>query len=463
MLRPLRHSVAALALAACGALALSASCAAVEPERPAAGEPPPSERPAGLRIPDQLEAPVEATVFSFPTDYFYPGEVVHFLRRVRTLAPERDLVVLADPAMRRGIAEAAEGLDLTLIDTGDHLLSPWPRDPFSVGVDGAGRTVLIDRPNRQRTREGDSEMARILAEGLPDDLARAWGGVRRWRAPIPFHNGHMLSAGGDLWMSLHSLEPRILEILGTDRIPVASFGTAEGIERYLRAADRAAADFEALYGRGVRLVHPLPRSGEVAERRALLERIGGGAGFDLDSLVTLLPGPDGRLRALVGSLEEGRRLLSGLGAGDWAELIATYGLESPPEELSAEILAYQRTRRAAGLEGFLDLVAGHLEASGLAVDRLPLLLVPLGLVPGTQGLLHRDFVLSWNNVVPERRADGTRAVGFAAGLPAGDRLALDAFARAGVPLELLPPLPSSIINNGGYRCASNQVRRPGAR
>jgi hypothetical protein len=42
--------------------------------------------------------------------------------------------------------------------------------------------------------------------------------------------------------------------------------------------------------------------------------------------------------------------------------------------------------------------------------------------------------------------------------PAGDRMARDAVARSGYEPLLFPPLPCSIILNGGYRCASNEVR-----
>jgi hypothetical protein len=43
-------------------------------------------------------------------------------------------------------------------------------------------------------------------------------------------------------------------------------------------------------------------------------------------------------------------------------------------------------------------------------------------------------------------------------LTAGDAEARRIFAAAGCRLDLLPPLPSSIVLQGGYRCASNHLR-----
>ena len=70
------------------------------------------------------------------------------------------------------------------------------------------------------------------------------------------------------------------------------------------------------------------------------------------------------------------------------------------------------------------------------------------------------FLLGWNNVVVETREGGVRAEGFAALLPSGDRRARAAFRALGVHLDLLPPLVESVVRNGGYRCASNHLRRP---
>ncbi len=421
-------------------------------------------RPDELVYPDELRDPIRASILSLHSDSFAPEDVLPFLRAACAAAPEREVVVLTDPEMSEHLAPLAEEHRIVLLDDHGHPFSPWPRDPFSVVGRRGGGLVLVDRPFRQPTREADAHMARELARRLPESLERAWGGVHWGRAPIPFHNGHVLMAGGSAWISLHSLEPRILEILGLRRVPAYSFGTAEGIDRYLEAAERARADLAELYGKPVRLVHPLPESGATPERTARMQRIGGGGGFDLDSVLTLVPargdgGGDG-LRALVGDPAAGRRLLADLSAEDWTALASTYGLEIPRGRPSGPLLAYQTSDRAEGLEGFLDLAAEHLRAAGMTVDRLPLVLVPVRLLEDGERFEHEDFVVGWNNAVLEPRDGRVRAEAFSSGIPAGDRRARAVYEAAGVDLVLLPPLVSSVVRNGGYRCASNQVRIP---
>jgi len=398
---------------------------------------------------------IAASVYSLPSTFFDAGAAAVFLAGVHAVDPRRALVVLADGPQIRALSAPAARLGIQWIDTGDRHYSPWPRDPFSLTRDPHGRVVALVRPNLQAGREGDATMGIDLVRGLPPALDAAWGGARWARAAVPFHNGQVLAAGGAAWMSLHTLEPRILSSLGLARVPVASFSTAAGIDRYLAAARRAAAELAALYGRPARFVHPLPESGTAAARAALMARIGGGAGFDLDSLVTFLPGP-ARERALVADVAAGRALLAGLGAGDWRALAATYDLTA--DGLPAALAAAQRERRPEALAGFLDLAAEHLRGEGLEVRRLPLLFVPTALLRDREGVAHADFLLTWNNVVVERRDGALRAEGFASTIPAADALAAAAFAAAGARLDLLPPLVHSIVLNGGYRCASNHLR-----
>ncbi len=413
-----------------------------------------------LRFPDELDDPIAATIFSFPSSVFAPEDVRPLLAALRSLDPRRTLVALADSPMARSLAATARELDVHLVETYGRPYSPWPRDPFSTAVRGDGGLALVSRPYRQRGREADSDMARELVQSLPAKLDERWGEPVWEEAPIPFHNGHVLMAGGAAWISLHSLELQILRGLDLERVPVASFASAAGIDRYLAAARRAMAEMADLYGKPVHLVHPLPERGTAAERAALMRRIGGGAGFDLDSFLTFLPGEGGRLHALVGDVGAGRRLLQGLDASGWRALRETYGLAPAGTELASQLLAYQAGARAAGLQGFLDLIAEHLTSSGLVVGRLPLLLVPVDLLAGSRDLSYPDFVLGWNNVVVEVHDGKPAAEGFASLLPSGDRLARETYARAGTELELLPPLVASVVHNGGYRCASNQVRIP---
>jgi hypothetical protein len=123
------------------------------------------------------------------------------------------------------------------------------------------------------------------------------------------------------------------------------------------------------------------------------------------------------------------------------------------------LIAAQQEARGRSLAVYLDLVAAHLAGRGLEVRRLPLLRVPTALLADRVGLTHPDFLLTWNNVVLELRAEGLQAEGFASAWTSGDRLASRTFADSGASLHLVPPLVHSIVLNGGYRCASNHLRR----
>lgn len=421
---------------------------------------------SGLLYPDEIERPIDATFFSFPSRYFEdPEPLAALLRAVRKRAPEREIVVLADLPLRERLEEAASGLGVHWIESYGRPYSPWPRDPFSTARLPGGRLVLIDRPSLQGGREGDAWMARELIQNLPPALEAAWGGVAWGEAPFFFHNGHVVMAGGAAWTSLHGLERRILEVLGLEAVPVASFATAEGIDRYLAAARRVMDEMAAFYGKPVRLVHPLPDAGRpLPERTATMRSIGGGAGIDLDSIVSFVPhsadsGDDsGGVQALVGDLDAGRELLAALGADGLRSLRDTYGFTPPPRDLRGLLTGAQRAHRAASLDDFLDLTASHLAASGVPVRRVPLLFVPTALLADRALYEHDHFLIGWNNVVLETRDGRTTAEGFASGIPTGDARAREIYREAGVDLVLLPPLVESVKANGGYRCASNQVR-----
>ncbi|MEA2693878.1 MAG: hypothetical protein QOJ16_3265 [Acidobacteriota bacterium] len=397
-----------------------------------------------------------ASVYSLPSAFFDAGTAAAFLAGVRAVDPERRIVVLADLAQVRALADRGRALHADLLLNHGRSYSPWPRDPFSLvhrGEGRSGRVVVLVRPNLQPGREEDASLGPELVQDLPPALDAAWGEPRWARAPVPFHNGQVLLTAGAAWITLHTLEPRILALLGESRVPVASFATAAGIARYLDAARRATSELADLYGRSVRFVHPLPTAGS-----ALVTTLGGGAGYDLDSLVTLLPprAPGGKPQALVADVAAGRALLARLPAADWQALAAGYGLQA--EGLAPAMTAAQRAPRPEALAPYLDLIAIHLKSLGFAVDRLPLLFVPVPLLRDTGGLDYPDFLLTWNNVVVEKRAGKVRAEGFASLLPAGDAIAREVFVRAGVHLDLLPPLVQSVVRNGGYRCASNHLR-----
>jgi len=409
-----------------------------------------------------------ASVYSLPSTFFDPASATAFLTALRALGRERRIVVLVDLPLARALGERTRALDVDLLLNHGRPYSPWPRDPFSLVHSGDGkRVVVLVRPNLQPGREEDANLGPELVQDLPPALDTAWGEPRVGRAPVPFHNGQVLLTAKAAWISLHTLEPRILALLGESRVPVESFATAAGIDRYLGAARRAAAELARLYGRPVRFVHPLPEGGPLAAREARMTTLGGGAGYDLDSILTLLPagGPGAPPHALVADVAAGRALLSRLSPADGPALAKGYGLMEGG--LPAALAAAQDAPRPRALAPFLDLLATQLQAAGFAVDRLPLLFVPVSLLSDralATGLGEPDFLLTWNNVVVERRGNpGTpeiwRAEGFSMLLPEGDDAARAAFTRAGVHLDLLPPLVPSIVRNGGYRCASNHLRR----
>ena len=397
-----------------------------------------------------------ASVYSLASVYFSAAEASEFLAGVRRGDPERTLLALVDAAFARELGAVAAEQRIHLLPTFDRDYSPWPRDPMSLVRAEGGAVELLARPNLQRGREEDAWLAAELIQNLPEEIDRAWGGVR-WRvAPVPFHNGQVLLTGDAAWISLHTLEARILELLGLERVPVDELSTPAGVERYVAAAREAAGELAALYRRPARFVHPLGPQPAAGPR--LFARLGGGAGFDLDSYLTLLPARGGRPQALVADLDAGATLLARLGESDREALRATYGLAPAGAALTAALRRAQEAPRGRGLEAYLDLVAEQLAVEGWEVRRLPLLLVPVALLADRRGLQHEDFLVGWNNVVVERRRDAVRAEGFAAGVPAGDAAAARVFAEAGAELALLPPLVRSVVLGGGYRCASNHLR-----
>jgi hypothetical protein len=411
--------------------------------------------PAAQRFDADVAGRLTASVYSLPSFFFDEAAAGAFLAGVRAADPERTLVVLTDPPLLDRLQPRAKALRLHLIDTRGRAYSPWPRDPFSLVHARQGGVRVLARPNRQTGREEDLHLGPELVRSLPADLDGAWGKVTWAEAPVPFHNGQVLLTADAAWMTLHALEPRILALLGLDRVPVESFATPEGIDRYLAAADKAAAELGAFYGRPVRLVHPLPRTGNTEGRTELMRRLGGGAGYDLDSIVTLVPAKKGNkaVAALVADVSVGRALLARLPASDGDALRRGYGL-APGGDLAAA----QRTPEMDALAAFLDLVASHLATQGMDVRRLPLLTVPVSQLQHRAGLTHSGFLITWNNVVVETRKGAARAEGFSSLIPSGDAQAREAFGALGVHLDLLPPLVRSVILNGGYRCASNHLR-----
>ncbi len=416
--------------------------------------------PGALRFDDDWTREIAASVYSLPSSFFSAAEAKSFLAGVHSLAPKRQILVLADPAAREALGRLP---GVTALPTFGRDYSPWPRDPLSLTHRADGGLAVLIRPNLQRGREEDANLGRALIQTLPADLDRRFQQPVWTVAGVPFHNGQALIAPRAVWISIHTLEPRILEILGLDRIPVETFGTATGIDRYLAAARQAADELGVLYGRPVRFVHPLPNHGDLAARVDLLRAIGGGAGTDLDSIVTLVPrrtgAADAPPTAFVADVAAGVALLGRLSPADLAAARSTYGF-SPGVDLAGVLKAGLATPSARGLGAFLDAVASHLSAEGLEVHRLPLLFAPFAALARADELPEGGtFLIGWNNAVLETRGGAFSAEAFASGLPTGDREAVAAYATAGARLTLLPALPMGVIRGGGYRCASNHVRR----
>ena len=129
-----------------------------------------------------------------------------------------------------------------------------------------------------------------------------------------------------------------------------------------------------------------------------MRRLGGGAGYDLDSIVTFLPTKKGRVAALVADVAAGRGLLASSPPGSSnpsaaATAWSPRGTSPPPS----------RPPASNDLGSFLDLTAEHLAAQGFEVRRLPILAVPVAMLQDHEGLAHSAFLITWNNVVVERK------------------------------------------------------------
>lgn len=367
-----------------------------------------------VTMPDD-SSPITASIYSLNSEFFSFDEAQRFIDAVHKAAPKRQLIVLSDMPLKGG----------TVIDTFGRPFTPWPRDPFIVGSDKRG-VVFVNRPNAQAKREEDQNMARAIAA--------QWDHARWSIAPFPFHNGNILLTPTALWVSMHTLESRALALTGLDHVPSETFDTPSGVAHYLSVIEGAAGELEKFYRRPVRFVHAMTPSPE------LMQHLSGGAGVDLDSVLTIVPNN----HAFVGDLRLGASLARD---ADWSTARRAYKLKSIPDSQSMT------------LQPFLDEIAAELRRDGMTVHRLPLLTVPASLVdqPGVpEGF---EFLISWNNVV----LDGKRAEGFASLLSAGDDIARKAFADAGYELVLFPPLIRSVVLGGGYRCASNHVRANAAR
>ena len=101
----------------------------------------------------------------------------------------------------------------------------------------------------------------------------------------------------------------------------------------------APGELQGFYGRPVRFVHAID------DTPALMTRLGGGAGFDLDSIVTMLPRVNGKVDALVGDVRLGAAAIRGAAAGEIAALHRAYGFRDDGEALRARASSSRRAHR----------------------------------------------------------------------------------------------------------------------
>lgn len=403
--------------------------------------------------------PIRASIYSLPSAYFRFEEAAGFLRSVHEIAPQREIVVLSNEPLIQQLRRLTDEIPVRLIDTLGKAYSPWPRDPFVVAASSRGPVTLVVRPNLQARRELDVFMAREIIQNLPEELDEAWQRVQWTLAPVPFHGGHMLTTPDAIWVSAHTLLPRVKEILGIrEALDLQTLRRPQVTQSVVAAIGAAADELEAAFGLPVRLTHALPQTGTEAEIDAFEVVLGGGDGRDLDSILTIVSSPDGVVTGLVADLEMGRELLEAAPDADIRRIRELYQLLPSGKDLRGELGRAQSTPPNRQLQAYLDASAAYLRRQGIAVQRLPLLRVPEELVAEELRYARTSFMVSWNNVVLEQGAGFSRAEGFASGLDAADARVADIYASAGVSLRYVTPLSLSVMHDGGYRCASNHVR-----
>lgn len=405
---------------------------------------------------------IQASIYSLSSKFFDHQTVKSFLESVQQISQRRTIIVLADPPIVNELVEFARFLDIYLVKTYGRFYSPWPRDPFMLCQDQEGRVIFLVRPQHrlQTTRKGDDFMGLELLQNLPESLYKVWGDPHWTRTSVSFHNGQVLLTENRAWISFHTIEPRILDILNVKKIPVKSLSTKEGMSNYLRAAKKAADELGNIYNRKIEFVHPMPDIEKEKELARLVWKIGGGAGYDLDSILTLIDMPNGRLYALVGDFNKGKKLLEVQTDEDLEQFKEGFNLWPATYNLKYRLIEAQLSERAQNLNNFLDLVSENLAKNGITVFRLPIFFVPVTLLRNSSEYSFEDFLISWNNIVLENTGKIIRAEGFSSLISRGDEIAHEIFGKAGCKLLLIPPLIQSVILGGGYRCASQHLRIP---
>lgn len=441
----------------------------------------PRERPfesGSFELVDDGTSPITSHLFSLPSTHFDPAACLETLRSVRSACPEAELLVLSDfmgssqPAART-FCEELRSMGCRLLPTlGQSPPSPWLRDPMLPLEDEEGRLIFLSRPNRQSGRESDLKVSRQLVSAAAQDWDEEHREVSWSPCPTPFHGGHLIFTPGSVWLSVHSVETRVLELMNIDRIDVTKLLKPEGWANYCRAVDAAVDELGAALGVQTNLVHPWPSPPPGMSHSEFISALGGGNDIDLDVLLTLIPDQTSHagVVALVGSTDASRPLIEKLTATELETFAQSFGMDLPATQLRPRLQTWQGSPKVSGLEDFLKLVSLHLASMDIPVATTPLVFVETKLITSHPRLSndqpHVHFPLGHCNAVLERVAPtanrnsrSMRAHAFMSGLPSLDSKATSAYEEIGCQLHLHPPLIESLVLEGGFRCATQQIRK----
>lgn len=421
---------------------------------------PDAEQP--LRPDDDGLSSVQAFAFSLPSSMFDPEECRHLLVSIRAAAPNARILALSDADSLLAFGATHTGIDV--VRPWIPGLSPWLRDPMLVARSPQQDIVLLSRTFPQKNREADREAARQLISTAPAEWEANLGPVRWINKDFPFHGGQLLFTPGTAWISVHSLEQRILSILQVDHIDPAMLHQDDEWTAFVGAADQATKELAALTNLEVRMVHPWPSPPPGMNRESFVQALAGGNDIDLDTLMTLLPQkPNPTL--IIGDTHRARDLGAQIPEEEWLAFGKEICSQLEATPLRNEIIASQARARPVSIQAFLDLVEAHFARLGFSIAKAPLLMIPTALVTNHPRLAsnqpHAWFPLGYANVVIESDNAGPlplRAHAFSNGLPYLDAIATKAYRDVACRLILHPPLMESLICEGGFRCATQQIR-----
>ena len=414
--------------------------------------------PADWEIDDDGLSPISSLLFSMPASMFAREDCQGLLDSVQHHSPNTDLLVLTD-------ATGLGGPRTRIATPWMTGLTPWLRDPFLVARDSGNRLTLLSRTLHQSGREADRLTGRQIVSAAPEAWDQALGPVHWSDVSFPFHGGQLLFTPGTVWVSVHSLEWRLLQILETERIDPSQLSSPEGWADFVRAVNQAADELSTLCHREVRFVHPWPTPPPDMSHRDYVDSLAGGNDLDLDTLIAILAHPDG-LTLVVGDIAQGSTIAASTSNPSWNAFAKKTGIDLGANALRNGLIAAQTSKRVIGIQRFIDLVESHFSNQGLSTRRTPLLMVPTAFITRNPRLSanqpHDWFPLGYSNVVIESIPNSEqplRAQVFSTGLPEFDQTAKKTYEEIGCSLILHPPLMESLICEGGFRCATQQVRR----